>query len=289
MPTVQYLGHTLTWEEHSPGEHTLVFIHGFSAARQGWIPLLDPFMALGRCVTLDLPGHGDARVPPDYAVLEQGILFDLQARAVQELSGGQPVTLIGHSTGGLVALGVAARLPRVVKRAVSIDGVVWGPLGGLLGTAHWLLGHYLYPAFWALWAFTQIQPWSMMYGLTSYVHDKRALWRSQAAWEMCRQTYPIYRRQRLRNLAILLNLLEKCDVRPLAAGLEIPVLAIAGAQDPIVPCEQVHWLEEHLPNVEVKVIDGVGHAPQLEAAAVWEQTILDWLAAHRVRQGSGIF
>ena len=282
MPTVQYLGHTLTWEEHSPGEHTLVFIHGLAASRQGWIPQLGPFMALGRCVTLDLPGHGHAQVPPDYTVLEQEMLLDLQARAVQEIAGGRPVTLIGHSTGGLAALGVAVRLPQVVKRVVSIDGVVWGPLTGLLGTAHWLLGHHLYPAFWALWAFTQIQPWAMMYGLSFYVHDKRTLWRNQAVWELCRLTYPIYRRQRLRNLAILLNALERCDVRPLIDGLEIPVLAIAGAKDPIVPNEQAYWLGEHLPNVEVKVLDNVGHAPQLEAAEAWEQTILDWLAAHRV-------
>jgi pimeloyl-ACP methyl ester carboxylesterase len=282
MPTVQYLGHTLTWEEHSPGEHTLVFIHGLSASRQGWALQLDPFTALGRCVTLDLPGHGHAQVPPDYTVLEQEMLLDLQARAVQAISGGHPVTLIGHSAGGLAALGVAVRLPRVVKRVVSIDGVVWGPLTGLLGTAHWLLGHHLYPAFWAPWAFTQIQPWTMMYGLSFCVHDRRALWRNQAVWELCRLTHPIYRRQRLRNLAILLNALEHCDVRPLIDGLEIPVLAIAGAQDPIVSSEQAHWLGEHLPNVEVKVLDNVGHAPQLEAAEVWEQTILDWLAAHRV-------
>ena len=282
MPTVQYLGHTLTWEEHSPGEHTLIFMHGFSVSRQGWIPLLDPFIELGRCVTLDLPGHGHARVPPDYAVLEQDMLLDLEARAVQEIGEGRPVTLIGHSAGGLAALAVAARLPRVVQRVVSINGVVWGPLTGLLGTAHWLLGHHLYPAFWALWAFTQIQPWSMMYGLSFYVHDKRSLWRNEAVWEACRQAHPLYRRQRLRNLAIMLNMLERCDIRPLIAGLEIPVLAITSAEDPIVPGEQAHWLGEHLPNAEVKVLERVGHAPQLEAADAWEETIMSWLAAHRV-------
>jgi hypothetical protein len=33
---VHHAGHTLTWEEHSPGEHTLIFIHGYSANRAIW-------------------------------------------------------------------------------------------------------------------------------------------------------------------------------------------------------------------------------------------------------------
>ena len=66
MNSFHYQGHTLTWDEHSTGEHTFIFIHGYSASRQSWEPLLHYFIPLGRCVTLDLPGHGYAQTPADY-------------------------------------------------------------------------------------------------------------------------------------------------------------------------------------------------------------------------------
>ncbi|MEI8167322.1 MAG: alpha/beta fold hydrolase [Chloroflexales bacterium] len=108
MHTFTHAGHTLTWEEHSPGEHTLIFIHGYSANRTIWLREVRRLACLGRCVTLDLPGHYPAQPPHGYAKLTQEELLDLETRAVKAIIGAGTCTLIGHSTGGLVALGVAA-------------------------------------------------------------------------------------------------------------------------------------------------------------------------------------
>ena len=147
MNTIRHDGHTLTWEEHSPGQHTLIFLNGYSASRLSWSSYLPHFAPLGRCVTLDLPGHFPAQAPDNYECLTQDQLLDLETNAIQHICPTGSITLIGHSTGGLVALGAAARLPNQVKRVISIDSVVWGPLTGLLGFAHFLLRHQLYPAF----------------------------------------------------------------------------------------------------------------------------------------------
>jgi pimeloyl-ACP methyl ester carboxylesterase len=277
MQTCTYAGHTLTWEEHSTGAQTLIFLHGFSDSRRGWLPLIERLAPLGRCVSLDLPGHGLARPPARYCALTQDHLLTIMAHAVQQIAGRQPVTLIGHSTGGLVALGVASRLADSVARVVALNTVVWGPLIGMLGFAHWLLRHQMYRVFWGMWRVTQLSPIAMMYGLTFYVFQQRAHWRNPVTWRVCRDSYPWYRRQPLRHLAILLNLLEACDIRPLLCNLTLPVLAITGERDPVVPAEQSRWLAAHLPGAELHILPRVGHLAHFEAPAVCEQAIREWI------------
>ncbi len=280
MNTYQYDGHTLTWEEHSPGQHTLIFLNGYSASRRSWSFVLPHFAPLGRCVTLDLPGHFPAQSPDDYDRLTQDLLLDLEASVIQHICPTGSITLIGHSTGGLVALGVASRLPDRVKRVISIDGVVWGPLTGLLGFAHFLLRNRLYPAFWALWRYTQIAPWAMVHGVSFYVHRQIDHYRNPLVWQLCYESHPWYRQQRLMSLAALLRLLEVCDIRPLIKGLPMPVLALTGEHDPVVPRRQAQWLAHNLPRANLRIFSATGHAPQLEMADDCLRIMLDWLQAH---------
>jgi len=280
MNTIQHTGHTLTWEEHNPGDHTLIFLHGYSASRRSWSQVLPHFAPLGRCVTLDLPGHFPAQAPDDYDCLTQEQLLDLETNAVQQICPTGSITLIGHSTGGLVALGVASRLPDQVTRVISVDGVVWGPLTGLLGFAHFLLRRNLYPVFWALWRYTQLSPWAMMYGVSYYVHRQIDHYRNPLAWQLCYESHPWYRQQRLMSLAALLRMLEVCDIRPLITDLPTPVLALTGDRDPVVPREQAQWLAHNLPRANLRIFGDTGHAPQIEMADDCLRIMLDWLQAH---------
>jgi len=282
MNTFQYDGHTLTWEEHSPGQHTLIFLNGYSASRRSWSQSLPYFAPFGRCVTVDLPGHFPAQSPADYNCLTQDLLLDLETNAVRDICPNGSITLIGHSTGGLVALGVASRLPDRVKRVISIDGVIWGPLYGLLGFAHFLLRHRLYPVFWALWRYTQIAPWAMVHGVSFYVHRQIDHYRNPLAWQLCYESHPWYRQQRLANLATLLRMLEVCDIRPLIKELPMPVLALTGEHDPIVPRQQAQWLAHNLPQANLHIFGETGHAPHLEMAGDCLRFMLDWLQAHPV-------
>ncbi len=282
MNTIQHAGHTLTWEEHSPGQHTLIFLNGYSASRRSWSHFLPHFAPLGRCVTLDLPGHYPAQAPAGYHHLTQALLLDLETTAVQHICPTGSITLIGHSAGGLTALGIASRVPEQVKRVISIDGVVWGPLSGLLGFTHFLLRNRLYPVYWALWRYTQIAPWTMVFGVSFYVYRQRAHWRNPIVWQLCHESHPWYRQQRLMSLAALLNMLETCDIRPLINGLPIPVLALTGDHDSIVPPEQTHWLAHNLPHTSLHYFGDTGHAPTVEAADVCLRVMLDWLHAHPI-------
>lgn len=279
---IRHAGHTLTWEEHSPGEHTLILIHGYSGNRVIWAHEIAYLVRAGRCVTLDLPGHYPAETPPGYSRLSQDELIALELRAITEIVGTGTCTVIGHSTGGLVALAAAALLPAQVRRVVCLAPVVWGPLTGALGLYQRLLplpgGYGLY---WLNYWLTQRSLRFIQIGIGAvYSGNARAYLRNPVAATAVAHWHPTYARSHIHNLATLLLALRGCDIRPAIAGVRCPALVIAGANDPVVPVAQARWLADHLPNVELRALPGVGHLPQWEAAETVEHIMMRWLAAH---------
>ncbi len=82
------------------------------------------------------------------------------------------------------------------------------------------------------------------------------------------------------SLAALLRMLEKCDIRPLIKDLSIPVLAITGDHDPVVPRQQAQWLAHNLPQASLRIFGNTGHVPQIEMADDCVHMMLDWLHSH---------
>lgn len=282
MRSFSYGDHTLTWEEHSPGGHSLIFINGYSANRTIWrreLALLAPF---GRCVTLDLPGHFPATAPRGYSRLTQAELLDLETAAIAAIAGDGGCTLVGHSTGGLVALAAAARLPGQVRRVVALAPVLRGPLTGALGLFARLLrlpGGY--GAYKLLYLLTKLSPAAMRLAVSSgYVGDQGAYWRSPVVPPTLRHWLPSYKRSTIRSFAALLLMLDGCDLREEARRVACPTLIIHGAADPVVPVAGSRWLAANLPAVTLVELPGLGHLPHWERPDLADQALLGWLAGH---------
>ncbi|WP_427868548.1 alpha/beta fold hydrolase [Leucobacter luti] len=95
----------------------LVALHGAGLNAHSFDPAL---LALGRpALALDLPGHGrsDWRSDADYS--PAAIAPSLTA--VLRQAAGKPVTLVGHSLGGLAGALVAAAAPELVSAFVVVD------------------------------------------------------------------------------------------------------------------------------------------------------------------------
>ena len=113
--------HDLNVEVHGPADAPpLLLLHGWGSSAQNLIPLADALSDAYRTHTIDLPGHGASPPPPEpWGVPEHAEL--LHTYVQDEIQ--RPVTVIGHSNGGRIALYVASTpaLADAIDRLVLIS------------------------------------------------------------------------------------------------------------------------------------------------------------------------
>ena len=92
----------------------LVFIHGLTFSRRTWDPIVDRIADRYRCITFDLPGHGESSDLPQSM---ESLLLQVH-RSINDLEIDSPV-LIGHSFGGMFATIYAAHFR--VRGVINVD------------------------------------------------------------------------------------------------------------------------------------------------------------------------
>ena len=108
-----------------PDTPPIVALHGIPAGAELWRDVLEQLDAAGvRAAAIDLPGYGSTAVPPrvDHSLPGAAELTAAWLRQREE----QPVWLVGHDLGGLVAQLVAVRHPDLVARLTLGDCPVGG-------------------------------------------------------------------------------------------------------------------------------------------------------------------
>ena len=106
----------LVWGDSAP---RLAFVHGAGLHAHAWDSVI---LGVGRpAVAIDLPGHGESRWRDAFDYTPESMADSVAAgiRATAE----SPVTLVGHSLGGLTSIVIAARNPDLVGALVVIDSV----------------------------------------------------------------------------------------------------------------------------------------------------------------------
>jgi pimeloyl-ACP methyl ester carboxylesterase len=99
---------------HGP---TVVLVHGLGSDYDDWLPVARDLARDHRVVFVELPGHGLAPMATPFALEQATLALD---RAIAEQSH-DPVVLVGHSVGGLVATAEAARAPQRVRGLVLVE------------------------------------------------------------------------------------------------------------------------------------------------------------------------
>lgn len=95
----------------------MVFLHGLFGQGKNWTGIAKQLSERHRVLLLDLPHHGRSEWRARFDFLETA---DLVAAAIAA-DGDDPVTLVGHSLGGKVAMVLALRHPERVERLVVAD------------------------------------------------------------------------------------------------------------------------------------------------------------------------
>ncbi len=116
---------TLHYEDDGdPGAPPVLVLHGITQSTATWGWLVPHLAADHRVVRLDFRGHGrSGRTPGAYAF--PGYVADATVICEQVL--GQPAAVVGHSLGGATAAGLAQTRPDLVRGVVLEDPAIMTP------------------------------------------------------------------------------------------------------------------------------------------------------------------
>lgn len=104
------------WDDVGQGPPVL-FLHGLFLDRRFWSQQTTALADRRRCIAFDMPGHGASGWRPGLDL--DGMAEDI-ALWISE-HGRPPVTVVGHSQGGMVAMRLAARHGSLVDRLVLLN------------------------------------------------------------------------------------------------------------------------------------------------------------------------
>ncbi|HEY1003700.1 MAG TPA: acetoin dehydrogenase dihydrolipoyllysine-residue acetyltransferase subunit [Streptosporangiaceae bacterium] len=237
----------------------ILLVHGYGGDRNSWLFLQEPLAAKYRVYALDLPGHGTSAKDVGDGTL--GVLADAVTGVLDAL-GADRAHLVGHSMGGAVALGVAARDPGRIASLTLIAPTGFGAeinAGYLRGFADAQTRRELKPVAGQLFADESLVTRQLVDDLLAYK-------RLDGVDE---------------SLHTLLGTLLDGDAQRgdsaaafAALGDAIPVTVVWGRADRIIPAAQA----ESVTGAVRHLIDGAGHMPQMERPAEVQAAIEETIA-----------
>jgi pimeloyl-ACP methyl ester carboxylesterase len=94
----------------------VVFVHGLFGQGKNWTSIARGLADRHRVTLVDLPNHGHSPWTDraDYLDMAEMVAAELESL-------GEPVTLVGHSMGGKVAMQLALRRPELARALVVVD------------------------------------------------------------------------------------------------------------------------------------------------------------------------
>lgn len=115
--------HYVDWG--NPEAPPLILLHGGRDHCRSWDAVAEDLRKDYHVIAPDLRGHGDSQWSPDGHYSPLAHVFDL-AQLILRLDLA-PVSIIGHSFGGNIALRYTGLYPETVKRLVAIEGLGFAP------------------------------------------------------------------------------------------------------------------------------------------------------------------
>ena len=117
-------GVRLCYEEAGSGGPPLLLVHGWTCDHSYMDPQFEYFQKNHRVIAVDLRGHGQSDKPEqDYTV--PAFVDDLVWLCAQ-IAIEKPV-VVGHSMGGIIAVGLAAEYPDLPSAIVTLDSPIIPP------------------------------------------------------------------------------------------------------------------------------------------------------------------
>lgn len=255
-------GHDVTFRlaDADRSRPVILLIHGLAGNSRTWKDVMPALAEDFTVLAPDLLGHGESAKPEgDYSLgaFASG-LRDLLA--VLDLG---PVTVIGQSLGGGIAMQLAYQHPELVDRLVLVGS------GGLGREVSWILRMLTLPG--AEYVMPLLFPPFVRErgdGVSRALHERG--WRLPHIDEMWRAYSSLSRAENrhafVRTLRSVIDprgqVVNASDRLYLAAA--IPTMIVWGDQDAIIPIEHAYAAHAAIPGSRLEVFEGCGHFPHVE-------------------------
>ena len=272
-------GDRVAYRDAGHGE-VLLLIHGMAGSATTWRAVLPQLAKKYRVVAPDLLGHGESAKPRgDYSLGA----FAVWLRDFLDELGITRATVVGHSLGGGVAMQFVYQHPDYCERLVLISS---GGLGPDVGVILRLLS-----APGAEFVLPVIAPKPVL-----RVGDKVKSWLTTAGVQSPRgaELWSAYSSlsDRLTRQSFLRTLRSVVDYRGQAVSAlnrlklqaELPVMAIWGEKDDIIPVEHAYAAQAARQGSRLEVLPDVGHFAQVEAPTKVVELIEDFIATTRTAE-----
>ena len=239
----EVIDHVPPWLSPAP---TVLFHHGIGARSMcwdGWTPAL---ACRHRLVRFDMRGHGASSLPTGFRLSLSALIDD--ALAVADATDTDRFHLVGESTGGTVALALAARLPERVLTVTVSNGAHRGG------------------------SIRNLEPWRRiireegMAAWSAHMMDQRffedALTREMRRWYETQQASADP--DAVLGVAAML---VAVDLLPELDHVTCPVLLLHPDSSPFIPVETMAELKRALPDARLQVFAHARHGLPFSHAA----------------------
>lgn len=249
----------------------VLLLHGFTGSMATWQPFTNawPFFTT---VAVDLLGHGASDSPVDEHRYRPERAVDDLLRLLDELAVG-PFAVVGYSMGGRLALQLAVRLARDAPRRV------WGVV--LESSSPGIDGAEERRA--RARSDTALAAEIEAEGIPSFVDRWEALPLFATQTQLPARIRHELRQQRLRNNAVGLarslrgmSVGRQACLRPHLRMIKAPVLLVTGKLDGKY-CDLAREMAVLLPQAQLEIVPGAGHAVHLEQWQAFERIVREFL------------
>lgn len=247
--------HQQTFGEGKP----IVLVHGWAMHSGIWLKFAERLAEHYRVTCVDLPGHGLSQAVTPFSLKQISSALNAE---IEEL----PCCWLGWSLGATVVLDFARRFPDRVSSLILLAGnpqftrTFYSPVSGnphlsgawpgmeaqLLDT---FSSRFANNAQSTLYNFLALQ----VHGLPN---AKTLLKELKTAVYSCDPPD-------IETLKQGLRILREADLRPVLAELKVPILAILGGKDALVPVDAGHKMQQLLPQLQLSILEKAGHVPFL--------------------------
>ncbi|AQT78632.1 alpha/beta hydrolase [Mycolicibacterium litorale] len=277
MGELKYLdlhGDRVAYLDEGQGE-AILLLHGMAGSSKTWRSVLRPLSRKYRVIAPDLLGHGQSAKPrSDYSLGA----FAVWLRDLLDELGVAQATVVGHSLGGGVAMQFVYQHPDYCRRLILLNS---GGLGPDVGWTLRLLsapGAELFMPIIApppvLSAGERVRSWFGKLGIQS--PRGAEIWNAYSSFSdaATRQAFLRTLRSVVDYRGQAVSALNRLNVKA-----DMPIMAIWGDQDAIIPVEHAYAAHEARADVRLEVLPGVGHFPQVERPTDVVELIEDFIAS----------